>query len=326
MRVLITGITGFVGSHLADYILKVYPEIEIFGLKHWRSQLGNIERIINQVELIEADLKDESSVIRVLERAKPHKIFHLAAHSYVPTSWKMPSEVIVNNVGGQVSLLEAVRRICPTAQIQIAGSSEEYGFVKSDEMPINENNPLRPMSTYGVSKVAQDLLGYQYYKSYGMWIVRTRAFNHTGPRRGKVFVCSEFAKQIIEIERGVKPIIKVGNLTAIRDFTDVRDIIRGYWLALEKGKPGEVYNIGSGRAITMQQVLDMLLDISGISIKIVIDSDKLRPSDVPSLLCDYSKFKKQTGWEPEIEFKQTLVDLLNYWRKQYRLEEMRWHT
>jgi len=318
MRVLITGITGFVGSHLADYILREYPKVKVFGLKRWRSELGNIEHIINQIELIEADLKDESSVTQALMKIKPNRIFHLAAHSYVPTSWKMPTEVMINNVGGQTNLFEAVRRICPTVRIQIAGSSEEYGLVKPNEIPINENNPLRPMSTYGVSKVAQDLLGYQYYKSYGLWIVRTRAFNHTGPRRGKVFVCSTFARQIIEIEYGSKPIIKVGNLTTTRDFSDVRDIVRGYWLALEKGKLGEVYNIGSGQGITIQQVLDMFLEISGISAEIVINAERFRPSDVPILVCDYSKFKKQTDWKPEIEFKQTLVDLLDYWRRKLR--------
>lgn len=324
MRVLITGITGFAGSHLADYILKSHPEVEVFGLRHWRSRLENIKHIEHSIKLIEADLKDESSVIRALKESKPNRIFHLAAHSYVPTSWRMPTEVIINNVGGQTTLFEAVRQTCPRARIQIAGSSEEYGLVKPHEVPINENNPLRPLSTYGVSKVAQDLLGYQYYKSYKMRIVRTRAFNHTGPRRGEVFVCSAFAKQIAEIECGKfgaicggvnKPAIVVGNLEAVRDFTDVRDMVRAYWLALEKGKPGEVYNIGSGRYTTMQGVLDELLKISGVSVEIAIDPNRLRPSDVSILVCDYSKFEKRTGWAPEIDFRQTLADLLDYWRK-----------
>ena len=323
MRVLITGITGFVGSHLADYILKDHPEVEVFGLRHWRSRLENVEHMEHRVKLIEADLKDESSVTRALEESKPDRIFHLAAHSYVPTSWRMPTEVIINNVGGQATLFEAVRRTCPRAKIQIAGSSEEYGLVKENEIPIKETNPLRPLSTYGVSKVAQDLLGWQYYKSYGMRIVRTRAFNHTGPRRGEVFVCSAFAKQVAEIERGVhksfnrstsRPVITVGNLEAVRDFTDVRDVVRAYWLALEKGKSGEVYNIGSQRYVSMQQVLDMLLDISGALVEVAVDPEQLRPSDVPILVCDYSKFAKRTGWKPEIEFRETLAALLGYWR------------
>lgn len=324
MRILITGITGFAGSHLADYILSNYPEVEVFGLTRWRSRLENIEHIINQIVLIETDLKDESSLVRALKKAMPHKIFHLAAHSYVPTSWKMPAEVMVNNAVGEINLFEAVKQVCPKVQIQIAGSSEEYGFVKSHEIPINENNPLRPLSTYGVSKVAQDLLGYQYYKSYKMKIVRTRAFNHTGPRRGEVFVCSAFAKQVAEIETGKfnyfagntnKPAIVVGNLEAIRDFTDVRDMVRGYWMALDQGKSGDVYNIGSGKSVTMQQVLDTLLKISGVPVEIGINPNQLRPSDVPILVCDYSKFHKRTGWKPVIDFEQTLTDLLNYWRK-----------
>lgn len=319
MRILITGITGFAGSHLAEYIMENHPDAEIFGLRHWRSRLENISHIEHRLRLIEADLKDESSITRALKESKPNWIFHLAAHSYVPTSWRMPAEVIINNVAGEVNLFEAARRICPRAKIHVAGSSEEYGLVKAHEIPIKETNPLRPLSTYAVSKVAQDLLAWQYYKSYGMRIVRTRAFNHTGPRRGEVFVCSAFAKQIAKIEIGTTktknpPVITVGNLEAVRDFTDVRDMARAYWLVLEKAKAGEVYNIGSGRQINMKNVLSLLLDIAQIKAKVVINPDQYRPSDVPILACDYSKFAKRTGWKPKIEFKQTMTDLLNYWR------------
>ena len=324
MRILITGIAGFAGSHLTDYILENHPEHEIFGLIRWRSRLENIEHVKHKIKLIEADLKYDSSITRALNETRPHRIFHLAAHSYVPTSWRMPTEVIVNNVGGQTILFEAIRRICPKAMIHIPGSSEEYGLVKEDETPVNEDNPLRPLSTYGVSKMAQDLLGWQYYKSYGMQIVRMRAFNLTGPRRGEVFVCSAIARQIANIEQNTcKPIIKIGNLEAIRDFTDVRDMVRGYWLALEKGELGEVYNIGSGQGVTIQQILDMLLEISGISAEVVIDAERLRPSDVPILVCDYSKFAKQTGWKPKIEFRQTLTDLLDYWREKLDFKSIR---
>lgn len=321
MRILITGITGFAGSHLAEYIIENHQDAEIFGLRRWRSRLENINHIKHRVRLIEADLKDESSIVRALKESKPNRIFHLAAHSYVPTSWRMPTEVIINNIGGETNLFEAVRRTCPRAKIQIAGSSEEYGLVEPHEIPIKETNPLRPLSTYGVSKVAQDLLGWQYYKSYGMRIVRTRAFNHTGPRRGEVFVCSAFAKQIAKIEK-IKstPIITTGNLDAIRDFTDVRDVARAYWLALEKGRIGEVYNIGSGRQISMKNILELLLDIAQIGAEIVIDPDQYRPSDVPILACDYSRFAKQTGWRPEVGLRQTLADLLNYWRNRIMQE------
>jgi GDP-4-dehydro-6-deoxy-D-mannose reductase len=228
----------------------------------------------------------------------------------------MPTETIINNVAGQVILFEAARGMCPNAKILIAGSSEEYGLVNKDELPITEENPLRPLSTYGVSKVAQDLLGWQYYKSYGMRIVRTRAFNHIGPRRGEVFVCSSFAKQIVEIEKGErKPIIEVGDLSTIRDFTDVRDMVRGYWQALELGEIGEVYNIGSGKGVKIQRVLDLLLEISGVSIKVAIHKDRIRPSDVPILICDYRKFWKQTNWCLTISIRQSLSDLLDYWRE-----------
>jgi len=195
-------------------------------------------------------------------------------------------------------------------------SSEEYGLVSKNELPIKETNPLRPLSPYAVSKVGQDLLGYQYYKSYGLNIIRTRAYNHTGPRREDVFVCSNFAKQIAMIEKGKEPpIIYVGNLKAKRDFTDVRDIVRAYWLALEKCTPGEVYNICSGRARSIKEVLDILLSLSKTTLKIKKDPKRLRPSDIPILQGDSSKFRKITGWKPEIPFEKTLEDLLNYWRE-----------
>lgn len=319
MKVLITGITGFAGSHLADYILKHYPDVEIFGTRHWRSRLDNVEHFIDRVTLIECDLKDQASTIQMINIVEPDRIFHLAAHSYVPTSWNMPNEVMANNVGGEISLLEAVRTILPkkSVRIQLACSSEEYGIVKQNETPITENNPLRPASPYGVSKVAQDLLGAQYWQSYQMHIIRTRAFNHTGPRRGEVFVCSDFAKQLVEIELGLRePVIKVGNLAAIRDFTDVRDMVRAYWLALEKGQAGEVYNIGGGKVCSMRDILDLLLQIAGLvsKVKVVMDFNRLRPSDVPILVCDCSKFQKRTGWAPTYSFNTTMTDLLNYWR------------
>ena len=195
-------------------------------------------------------------------------------------------------------------------------SSEEYGLVKPDEVPIKETNPLRPLSPYGVSKIAQDMLSYQYAKSYGMKIVITRGFNHTGPRRGSVFVASNFAKQIVEIEKGKKkPVIEVGNLEAKRDFTDVRDMVRGYWLAVQKGVPGERYNLCSGKAISIQELLDMLLKLSTVEITVKQDPSRMRPSDVQILLGDNTKFKELTGWSPEIPFEKTLKDLLDYWRE-----------
>jgi GDP-4-dehydro-6-deoxy-D-mannose reductase len=200
-------------------------------------------------------------------------------------------------------------------KIQIACSSEEYGHVEPHEVPIKETNPLRPLSPYAVSKVAQDYLGYQYYKSYGLHVIPTRTFNHTGPRRGENFVTSNFSKQIAEIEKGKKPpVLYVGNLSAKRDFTDVRDVVRAYWLALEKGEPGETYNIASGFCVTIKEMLDLLLSFSQVDIEVKEDPSRLRPSDVGILLGDYDKFHQKTGWKPEIPFEKTMEDLLNYWR------------
>ena len=316
MRVLITGITGFAGSHLVEYLLAEEPGVEIYGTKRWRSRMENIDHLQESIELIECDLKDANAVRQTLADIRPERIFHLAAQSYVPASWRAPSETLDNNIISQTNLFEAMRSLDLDARIQIAGSSEEYGLVHPDEVPIKESNPLRPLSPYAVSKVAQDLLAYQYFRSYGLHAIRTRGFNHTGPRRGDVFVTSNFAKQIASIEAGLrKPVIRVGNLSAQRDFTDVRDTVRAYWLALEKGRPGEVYNLASGKAVTIRELLDMLLELSDVEVEIEVDPDRLRPSDVEILLGDYSKFHADTGWEPRIPLSQTVEDLLNYWRQ-----------
>ena len=315
MKVLITGITGFVGSHLADFLLKK-GDIEIYGIERWRSRTENIEHVKDRITLMGCDIRDASSVKKLIEKIKPERIFHLAAQSFVPTSWHAPQETLTTNIIGELNVFEAVRGLGINPLIQIACSSEEYGLIKEDELPVKETNPLRPLSPYAVSKVGQDLLGYQYYKSYGLNIIRTRGFNHSGPRRGEVFVCSDFAKQIAKIEKKKqKPVIHVGNLEAIRDFTDVRDMVKAYWLATEKGKPGEVYNICSGKGWKIKEVLDILLSLTKEKIEIKQDPKRMRPSDVPVLVGDSAKFRKATGWKPEIPFEKTLEDLLNYWRE-----------
>ena len=314
MRVLITGITGFVGSHLAEYALS--KKAKVWGSIRWRSNTENIDHIKGELNLVECDLRDLSSVTSLIEEARPDYIFHLAAQSFVPTSWHAPDETLTTNIISQLNVLEAVRfrKLEPT--IQIAGSSEEYGQVYENEIPVKETNPLRPLSPYGVSKVAQDLLGYQYHRSYGLRIVRTRAFNHTGPRRGDVFVASNFAKQIAQIEAGKKgATIEVGNLEAKRDFSDVRDIVKAYWLALEKGESGDVYNICSGKAWAIQELLDILLSMTKAKVKIEPDPKRTRPSDVPVLVGDSTRFREKTGWRLEIPFEKTLGDILNYWRE-----------
>ncbi|MFC1727712.1 GDP-mannose 4,6-dehydratase [Patescibacteria group bacterium] len=313
-KALITGVTGFAGSYLAELLLK--KRYKVFGLCRWRSRVENVEQIKNKIHLIEGDLLDPHSLQEVMMDVRPDIVFHLAAQSFVPASWTSPSVTLETNVTGSCNLFEAVRAAQIEPLIQIACSSEEYGLVKPNEVPMKETNPLRPLSPYGVSKVAMDYLGYQYFKSYGMKIVRTRGFNHTGPRRGDVFVCSTFTKQIAEIEKGkIEPVIKVGNLSAKRDFTDVRDMVNGYYLAALKGKPGEVYNICSGKAIEIQKVLDLVIGMSKVKVTVERDPARMRPSDVQVLLGDYSKFNRRTGWTPKISFEKTLKDLLNYWRK-----------
>jgi GDP-4-dehydro-6-deoxy-D-mannose reductase len=313
-RVLVTGVTGFAGSHLVDYMLS-RGDCEIFGILRWRSPTENIAHFMERVTLVECDLRDASSTRDTLETVRPDWIFHLAAQSFVPTSWSAPTESLTTNILGQVNIFEAVRRLGLKCRIQLACSSEEYGMVAPSEVPIKETNPLRPLSPYAVSKVAQDLLGYQYWMSWKVDSVRTRGFNHEGPRRGPVFVASDFAKQIADIEKGRRaPVVHVGNLEAKRDFSDVRDMVRAYWLALEKCEPGEVYNICTGRAWTIRDVLDHLLSLTTVKIEVRQDPARLRPSDVPILLGDNSKFVKATGWKPTIPFEQTLRDMLDYWR------------
>ncbi len=314
-RILITGITGFAGSHLADYILAEQPGVEVFGTYRWRSRRENIEHLEGKIRLLESDLGDMVALRTALDVARPEAIFHLAAQSFVPTSWTAPAETFSVNAVGQIHLFEAIRSLGLDPVVQLACSSEEYGLVHKDETPIRESNPLRPLSPYAVSKVAQDLLGYQYFKSYGLRTIRTRGFNHEGPRRGEVFVMSNFAKQIATIEAGLQePVIQVGNLGAVRDFTDVRDVVRAYWLAVERGEPGEVYNIASGRGITIREMLDRLIAQSTSTVRVELDPARLRPSDVEVLLGDASKFRAATGWEPRIPLERTLADSLDYWR------------
>jgi GDP-4-dehydro-6-deoxy-D-mannose reductase len=315
MRVLITGITGMVGSHLAEYCLE-RGDVEVVGTIRWRSPRENIAAVEDKVRLVEVDLRDQAGVRRLLEETSPDAIFHLAAQSYVPASWSGPADTLATNVLSQVHLLEAMRDLNLTdVPMHIAGSSEEYGLVYPEETPITEENPLRPLSPYAVSKVTQDLLGWQYHQSFGLRTVRTRAFNHEGPRRGHVFVTSNFAKQIAEIESGKRPpVLEVGNLEARRDWHDVRDTVRAYWLAAFEGEPGDVYNIGRGEALSIREMLDLLLTMAKVDVEVRPVPERMRPSDVELLLCDPTKFNQRTGWEPIIPFEQTLRDSLGYWR------------
>ena len=319
MKVLITGITGMAGSHLADYLIKHVPEAEVHGTRRWRSRTENIDHIRDRIVLHECELVDYSNVHGVLSRVRPDCIFHLAAQSFVPASWHSPAATLHDNASMQVNLFEVMLHEKIDVPIQIALSSEEYGLVHPNEVPISEDNPLRPLSPYAVSKVTQDMMGYQYHQSHGLKVIRTRTFNHEGPRRGEVFVTSNFARQVAEIELGLKPpIVEVGNLDARRDWTDVRDVVRAYWLAISKCTPGEVYVIGSGKSRTVREMLDSLLALSDVKVEVKQDPTRLRPSDVPILEADPTQFRMATGWEPEIPFEQMMRDLLDYWRDRLR--------
>ena len=315
MRVLITGITGFAGSHMAEHALS--RGAEVFGASRGEGDAENIAHLRDRVTVIRSDLRDEASVRSLIARSRPDCIVHLAAMSGVGASWHAPAETLANNILTQVNLLEALRPLATPPRFLCVGSSDEYGMVYEEELPIRETNPLRPLSPYAVSKVTQDLMGYQYFKSYGLPIVRARAFSHEGPRRREAFMTSNFARQIAEIEAGRRaPVVRVGNLKSRRDFSDVRDVVRGYWLLLERGEPGEVYNLCSGRSWSIQQVLDFLIGASAVKgIAVEVDPERLRPSDVMILEGDPSKIEKATGWKVEIPFERTLGELLDYWRE-----------
>lgn len=314
-KVLITGITGFSGSHLAEYLLK--EGYDVYGTIRGRCrQMDFISHIKNRITLLECDLTDPNSVYATVKDSYPDVIYHLAAQTFVPTSWRAPQETMSTNILGTLNILESVRKSECNPIILITGSSEEYGYVHASEIPIKETNPLRPLSPYGVSKVAQDLLGYQYFKSYGLKIIRTRSFNLIGPRSGDKIFTASFSKQIAEIESGKKkPILSVGNLQAVRDLNDIRDNVRAYELCVEKCSIGEVYNISTGEGCVVGDILDKLLEMSIVDIKIRKDPMRMRPSDVQVLVGDSTKFREETGWKPEYTIDMSLKDILNYWRE-----------
>ncbi len=320
MKILITGITGMVGSHLAEYVLANHPDVEIHAIKRWRSPLDNIRGFIDKITLHHADLHDLHSLATVMKRARPDRIFHLAAQSYVMDSFDMAADTLHVNVIGTTNLLDAVRMVEIDPIIHICSSSEVYGQVLENEVPIKEHNPLRPASPYAVSKVGEDMIAMQYFLSYGLKTIRTRMFTHTGPRRGDFFAESAFAKQIAEIEAGIHPtnVVRVGNLDSVRTIADVRDAVRAYWLLLEKCTPGEVYNIGGAETMTIGRVLETLTSFATCEIRHEVDPALLRPSDVTLQIPDTTKFCKQTDWIPEYTAEQTMRDLLDYHRARVR--------
>jgi len=320
MKILITGISGMVGSHLADYVLANHPGVEVHGMTRWRSREESIRHLTGRITLHHGDLHDLNSLVTMIGKIRPDRIFHLAAQSYVMDSFLMPADTLSINVIGTTNLMDAVRIVGIDPSIHICSSSEVYGQVSEDELPIRETNPLRPASPYAVSKVGEDMIAYQYHLSYGMKTIRTRMFTHTGPRRGDVFAESAFAKQIAEIEAGLRPdnTMRVGNLDSVRTFADVRDAVRAYWLLLEKCPPGEVYNIGGNRTMTVGEMLDILKGFATCEIRHEVDPALIRPSDVTLQIPDFTKFEAATGWKPEIPLETTLRDLLDYHRERVR--------
>lgn len=313
MKAFITGIAGFAGSYLAEHLLAC--GFEVSGTVRHTSKTESIRHLLPHVRLYACDLRESEAVNNVIRDAKPDYIFHLAAESHVPSSWQHSMDTLYNNVAAQTHLLEAVRRYRPGCKILVAGSSEQYGFVKPEELPLKETNPFRPLSPYAISKAAQEYVGYEYHKAYGLHIVTARTFHHTGPRRSDNFVTSSFARQIAEIEHGLKePVIYVGNLEAKREFLDVRDVARAYLLMIESCDPGEAYNIATGRSMTIRAMLGILLSMTDRNISIQAQASRLRPVDIEEVAGDYSKLHAKTGWKPEIALEQTLEDLLNDWR------------
>ena len=327
---LITGITGMVGSHLADYLIE-HTDWDIVGLTRWRSPLDNIRHLIdrintkNRVKLINGDLNDKESLERVVMLSKPHYVFHLAAQSFPLTSFHAPADTLNTNIIGTQNLLSALKENAPESIIHVCASSEVFGRVPKEKLPINEECTFHPASPYAISKVGTDLIGRFYAEAYKMNIMTTRMFTHTGPRRGDVFAESSFAKQIAMIEaKKIPPVVKVGNLQSLRTVADVRDAVRAYYkLVTVNPIPGEYYNIGGTYTCTISDILDKLISLnkSGEIIRIEVDRERLRPIDADLQIPDTSKFTKHTGWKPEISFDQTMEDLLNYWRERVNSNE-----
>ena len=312
-RILVTGASGFVGTHLVER-LKKGREYDVFASVFGQSE-GFISNLLPASRVFPLNLMDAEQTRRVVTHIKPQAVVHLAALAAAGASFDKPVETLVNNIGAQVNLLEALVRLNSKPTILIIGSGEEYGMVRKEDLPIDEETPLRPVSPYAVSKVAQDFLGYQYYLSYQLPVIRLRPFNHTGERQTDQFVVPAFAKQIAEIEAGkAEGVLKVGNLQATRDFTDVKDMVIAYELALTQCRPGEVYNIGSGRGVSINQILRQLMAMSKVAIRVEKDRKRFRKLDVPMIVADNRRFRKATGWKLTIPLAETLTCVLDYWR------------
>ncbi len=315
-KVLITGIAGFAGSHLAEYLLA--KKFTIFGFFHPDHSIKNLAHIEHKLNLSPCNILKKKEVRDHVLDIKPDYVFHLAAVSSAAESFKTPKKTLANNIFPQIYLLNAVKETNPKAKILVIGSSEEYGNIDAKHLPVDENAPIAPVSPYAVSKVAQDMLGLQYFLQSKLKIVRVRPFNHIGPRQAPHFVVPAFAEQIAALEKNNGGTIEVGNLDVWRDFTDVRDMVRAYFLAAEIGKPGEVYNLGSQKAYKIADILKKLILFSKVKIKIRVNKNLFRPIEIKKVYCNFEKFRKQTGWIPEIPIEKTLSDTIEFERKSAR--------
>ena len=323
MKVLITGITGFVGSHMADYLLKNVPDIEIFGMRRWRSRFENVSHLyqLDNVTFFEGDLSDRSSINKILREVRPDVVYHFAAQSFPESSFKTPVSTLNTNVIGTTNLLEELRLVREYDQLEpviiSVSSSEVYGNPEPDEVPIKETNPIRAANPYSISKVGHDLMSQYYYQAFNLKMIITRMFSHEGSRRGKIFALSSFAYQVVQNEKGLGDYtIKHGNLDSVRTYNHIDDAVHAYWLAVDKCDYGEVYNIGGDYTCTVGDALDMLISRSTIKDKLVkvLDPDRVRPTDITLQIPDSTKFREKTGWKPTKGLEEICDDLLNYWR------------
>lgn len=314
MKAIITGVSGFVGSHLAQLLLT--KKIEVIGINHPKYSTNNLKGFADKISIVTCDLLDKKSLKEKIKNSgSVDYIFHLAAYSSPSKSFENPKETIENNLFGELNLLEILKDLNSKAKILIVGSADEYGEVNQKYLPVNESTPLNPNSPYAVSKVAQDFLGLQFYLNSKLNVIRVRPFNHIGPRQSSAFVVSSFASQIAKLEKKGGGILKVGNLDSWRDFTDVRDMCEAYYLTLSKGMVGEVYNLGSGKAYKIADILEKLISFTKIDIKVEQDQKLYRKTDVKKIICDNSKFTKQTGWKPKWTIHRTLFDTIEFERQ-----------
>ncbi len=309
-KALIIGAAGFVGNYLITH-LALDKGMEVYATKLAHECLEN-----QNAQVFDLNILEKQEITDLLFKIRPDYIFHLAAQSSVGVAWKNPSLTIDVNIKGSVNVMDAIRELYYKPRVLLIGSGEEYGHIKPGETPINEENHLRPGNIYAATKVCQNMIGSIYAKAYDMDLMLVRAFNHVGPNQLPMFVVADFCKQVVEIEKGLRePVMKVGNLRAMRDFSDVRDVVRAYGLLIEKGEKGETYNVGSGKAVAIQDILDLILSKSTAKINVEVDPAKIRPVDVPIIEADTTKIYKTTGWKTEIPLDQTIEETLNYWRE-----------